>query len=93
MTLSVLLLGQPTNQLVVSPEASKKVLKMMIKDAFLAMVMFGVRINMAKYCSRVISAWSFAKLNFYAEASSAFFVMILSALGTIEVPFRLFFDS
>ena len=65
---------------------------MMVKDAFLAMVMFGTRINMAKYCSRVISAWSFVKLNFYSEACCALFVMILSTFGTIEIPFRLFFD-
>ena len=47
---------------------------------------------MAKYCSRVLSAWTFARLNFYAEFLCAVFVMILSSLGTIEVPFYLFYE-
>lgn len=94
LTLSVLVTGQPQADatLSIDTDASKKALRMMIKDAFLAMFLFGIRINMAKYCSRVLSAWTFARLNFYAEAGCALFVMILSGFGTIEVPFQLFYD-
>ena len=93
LTLTLSVLVSNTDEL--SPAAataSNKALKMMIKDSFLAMLFFGTRINIAKYCSRILSPWSFIKLNFYAEGTCAFFVMTLSAFEVINVPFNLYFD-
>lgn len=64
---------------------------MMIIDAFIAMLMLGTRINIAKYCSRIISAMSFVKLNFLADAICAAFVLLLSALSVINLPIELYF--
>ena len=65
----------------------------MIIDAFVAMFMLGTRINAAKYCSRIISAFSFTKLNFLGDALCAAFVMLLSAIGVVNVPLHMYFTN
>ena len=65
----------------------------MIIDAFVSMLMLGTRINAAKYCSCIISALSFAKLNFLGDALCAASVMLLSAIGVINLPLHLYFTN
>ena len=59
---------------------------MMISDSFISMIMLGTRVCMAKYCSRIISAWSFVRLNFYVDFGCAVFIIVLSAVGLIDIP-------
>ena len=65
----------------------------MVKDAFIAMIMLGTRINAAKYCSRIISPLSFVKLNFVGDVFCALFILLLSALEIIPVPLNLYFND
>ena len=68
-------------------------MRMMIKDSIIAMLMLGTRICMAKYCSKIISPWTFIKLNLYIEFLCAAFIMILSLMQVVAIPFSTYWES
>ena len=82
LTISLSVLGEKSDSGVEvrrTPE-QQIALRMMIIDGFMAMVMLGTRINCTKYCTRIISAFGFVKLNFLGDCLCAAFVILLSAL-------------
>ena len=64
----------------------------MVIDAFIAMLFLGSRINMAKYCTRILSSLTFLKLNLLMEFVCAAFITTMSALGVIKIPLYLYID-
>lgn len=64
----------------------------MVIDAIISMFMLGARINMAKYCARILSPLTFLKLNLIADFTCAAIVIVLSAIGMIRVPLYLYID-
>lgn len=66
---------------------------MMIIDAFISMALLGVRINMGKYCTNILSSLSYLKVQLIADFACAAFVMLLSALDIIRVPLSAYSDG
>ena len=64
----------------------------MVIDAFIAMLFLGSRINMAKYCTRILSPLTFLKLNLLMEFLCAASITAMSALSIIDVPLYLYID-
>jgi hypothetical protein len=58
LTLSLSVLGKESEQPEISLEISdskSNAMRLMVIDAVISMLMLGTRINMAKYCSRILS--------------------------------------
>ena len=64
----------------------------MIIEAVLALICLGTRCVFAKYCARVISAYSLVKMNFYAGGLCGVLVLLLCLIGLIDVSASLFLD-
>ena len=56
------------------------------------MLMLAARMNIAKYCTRILSSLSVVKLNFLADFICAALVVLLAALEIINIPLPLFYD-
>ena len=74
-------------------ENSSKALKLMLIDSALAMLMLSARMNMAKYCTRILSSLTFLKYNLLADFICALFVVLLSVFGVINIPFSSYIDK
>ena len=76
---------------VVENESKARAMRLLLIDSFAAMLMFGVRIVMGKYLTRILSPITVIKLGFIADFSCGAFILILSAIGAISIPFGSFF--
>lgn len=65
----------------------------MVIDGFITMLMFSIRVNATKYCTRILSPLSFVKLNFVGDSLCAIFVILISALSIIDVPLSDYFTN
>ena len=74
-------------------ENSSKALKLMLIDSAIAMLMLSARMNMAKYCTRILSSLTFLKYNLLADFICALFVVLLSVFGVINIPFSSYIDK
>lgn len=61
-------------------DGNSKAMRIMIIDAFVSMVFLGARINMAKYCTRIVSSLTYLKLQLCADFCCAMFILMLSAI-------------
>ena len=87
LILSLSVLGQEEEQPVISiAEVQSTAMRSMVIDATVSMVMLGTRINMAKYCTRILSPLTFLKLNLVTDFACAALIIVLSALGFIRIP-------
>ena len=64
----------------------------MIIEAIIALILLGIRCNMAKYCAKIISAYALVKLNFYSIGVCGLLVLLLSATGMIKTDISLFMN-
>ena len=74
-------------------EGNSKAMRIMIIDAFVSMVFLGARINMAKYCTRIVSSLTYLKLQLCSDFCCAMFILMLSAIQVINVPIELYIDK
>ena len=73
-------------------EGSDQALKMMLINSAIAMLLLSARMNMAKYCTRILSSLTFLKYNFVGDFTCAIFIIILSYFGVIRVPINSFLE-
>ena len=96
MTLPTVFLGKKDTDTTTTSDdvsvSSEKALKTMVINSAIAMLLLSVRMNMAKYCTRILSSLSFLKYNCLADSICALFVVILSAFGVIRVPLSTYLD-
>ena len=64
----------------------------MIFEAILALLLLGTRCVMAKYCAKMISAFSLVRYNFYTIGSCGLIVLLLSLTGIIEAQAQAYSD-
>jgi len=101
LILSLSVLGKSEEQTTISAgqivevdiQSGDKAMRTMVTDAFLSMLMLGIRINMAKYCARILSPLTFLKLNLISDFACAVFVIVMSAIGAIGVPLYLYQET
>lgn len=67
----------------VSTDERASALKKLILDSFIAMLFLGIRMNMGKYLSRILSPLTVVKLSFLADFCCGAFVILLSAAKVI----------
>ena len=74
-------------------ERSDNALKMMLIDSTISMLLLSARMNMAKYCTRILSSLTFLKYNLLADFVCALFVILLSVFGVINIPASSYLDK
>ena len=73
-------------------ESANKALKIMLINSFISMLLLSTRMNMTKYCTRILSCHTFLKYNFLADFICALIVILLSAVSAIQVPMGSYLD-
>lgn len=76
----------------VESETKAKAMRILLIDAFSAMLMFGIRIVMGKYLTRILSPLQVIKLGFTADFCCGAFVIILSSFKVIKIPISTYFE-
>ena len=61
-------------------------LRIMLINSFLSMILLSTKMNMAKYCSRILSRFTFIKIYFIGEFICAAIIIVLSLASLINVP-------
>ena len=89
LSLPTVFMKKDTSQL---SEGSDKALKIMLINSAIAMLGLSARMNMAKYCTRILSSLTFLKYNFIGDFCCACFIIILSYFGVIRVPITSFLE-
>jgi len=85
LSLSTLFLSTTSTSGVSSgTEVVKDGLRFVIYESLLSLCFFGSRIILSKYCSRVLSAIEFVKINFMADATCGILLLILASTGLVK---------
>ena len=83
LTLSLSVVGKKKPSQTVVSEGTDP--KFIIYEALLAMLFFGFRIVISKYCCRILSSMQFVKLNFIGDCVCGILVIIFASFGMLKI--------